>query len=295
MQSSAVQAAFESTPFSVDFPDAQTAAVVFASPHSGNRYPSGFVQASRLDPLTLRRSEDAFIDELFAAAPSLGAPLLRAHFPRAYVDPNREAWELDPAMFEDELPDYVNTASLRVRVGLGTIARVVANGAEIYRARLSFSEARDRIEALYVPYHRQLASLVDTTLGRFGRSLLIDCHSMPSVGGPTDRDPGRRRVDFVLGDCHGSSAAPIVMETIAGAVKREGFTLSRNDPYAGGFTTRHYGAPERGRHAFQIEINRGLYMDETRIERSAGFSPLASAIGRIQRAIVELASILPSG
>lgn len=293
MPQSAVHAAFEYPPFSVDIPGDQTAAVVFASPHSGSRYPAQFVRASRLDPLTLRRSEDAFIDELFGAAPSLGAPLLRAHFPRAYVDPNREAWELDPAMFEDALPDYVNTASLRVRVGLGTIARVVANGAEIYRSRLPFEEARSRIERLYMPYHERLAALIDATHARFGRSLLIDCHSMPSIGGPTDRDPGRRRVDFVLGDCHGSAAAPIVMETIAATLQREGFSVSRNDPYAGGYTTRHYGAPDRGRHAFQIEINRALYMDELRIEKAPGFAALAATLARLQATIISLAAGLP--
>ncbi len=284
-----VAAAVDSGPFIVESPVEQGVPVVFASPHSGSRYPERFVRASRLDPLTLRRSEDAFIDELFAAAPRLGAPLIKATFPRAYVDPNREAWELDPAMFAEALPDFVNTASLRVRVGLGTIARVVANGTEIYRDRLSFAEARARIETLYMPYHRALAELVDATHRRFGHALLVDCHSMPSVGGPTDRDPGRRRVDFVLGDCHGSAAAPSVMEAIAAALKREGFSVARNEPYAGGFTTRHYGRPDARRHAFQIEINRALYMDEARIERSPGFAALVAVIARVQRAIGEFA------
>jgi N-formylglutamate amidohydrolase len=251
---------------------------VLSSPHSGENYPADFIAASRLDRMALRRSEDSFVDELFAAAPALGAPLIRALFPRAYVDPNREAWELDPAMFAEALPDFVNTGSLRVRVGLGTIARVVANGTEIYRDRLSFDEARTRIETLYMPYHRSLAGLVDATHRRFGHALLIDCHSMPSVGGPTDRDPGRRRVDFVLGDCHGSSAAPVVMETIAAALKREGFSVARNEPYAGGFTTRHYGRPEARRHAFQIEVNRALYMDEQSIAPTSGLRSVIAAI-----------------
>ena len=145
-----------------------------SSPHSGENYPADFIAASRLDRLALRRSEDSFVDELFAAAPALGAPLIRALFPRAYVDPNREAWELDPAMFAEALPDFVNTGSLRVRVGLGTIARVVANGTEIYRDRLSFDEARTRIETLYMPYHRGLAGLVDATHRRFGHALSGD-------------------------------------------------------------------------------------------------------------------------
>jgi N-formylglutamate amidohydrolase len=280
-------------PFAVTAPPQQTAAVVFASPHSGNRYPPGFVTASRLDALTLRRSEDAFIDELFAGAPGKGAPLLKAFFPRAYIDPNREPWELDPTMFADALPSYVNGASPRVSAGLGTIARVVANGAEIYRGKLSFADARVRIETLYWPYHETLQGLLNATHERFGRSLLIDCHSMPSVGGPMDRDPGKRRVDFVLGDCFGASCAPAVMREAESHLRKQGFAVARNDPYAGGFTTRHYGQPSRGRHALQIEINRGLYMDELRIERSAGFAALKRALDHFVDALAGIAAALP--
>ena len=126
-------------------PQSQTVPLVFASPHSGTKYPPWFVAASRLDPVALRRSEDCFVDRLFAAAPEQGAPLLRALFPRAFVDPNREPFELDPAMFEDTLPSYANTNSARVAAGLGTIARVVSNGTEIYRGKLRFAEAAERI------------------------------------------------------------------------------------------------------------------------------------------------------
>jgi N-formylglutamate amidohydrolase len=280
-------------PFAVIAPPQQTAAVVYASPHSGNSYPPGFVTASRLDPLTLRRSEDAFIDELFAAAPEKGSPLLKAFFPRAYIDPNREPWELDPTMFADALPSYVNGASPRVSAGLGTIARVVANGAEIYRGKLSFADARLRIETLYRPYHEQLQALVEATHARFGRALLVDCHSMPSVGGPLDRDPGKRRVDFVLGDCFGASCAPVLMREAENFLRRQGFAVARNDPYAGGFTTRHYGQPARGRHTLQIEINRGLYMDELRIERSTGFVALKRAINALIEALAGIAADLP--
>ncbi|HEX2116747.1 MAG TPA: N-formylglutamate amidohydrolase [Alphaproteobacteria bacterium] len=282
-------------PFAVIAPPQQTAAVVYASPHSGNRYPPGFVTGSRLDPLTLRRSEDAFVDELFAGAPERGAPLLKAFFPRAYIDPNREPWELDPTMFADALPSYVNGASPRVSAGLGTIARVVANGAEIYRGKLSFADARLRIETLYRPYHEHLQGLIDATYARFGHALLIDCHSMPSVGGPTDRDAGKRRVDFVLGDCFGASCAPAVMRETESFLRRQGFAVARNDPYAGGFTTRHYGQPARGRHALQIEINRGLYMDELRIERSGGFAALKRALDGLIEALTDIAAALPRG
>jgi N-formylglutamate amidohydrolase len=265
-------------PFEVVRPDVQTVPVVFASPHSGNNYPQSFVAAARLDPLALRRSEDAFVDELFAAAPSLGAPLLRALFPRAYVDPNREPWELDPAMFAEPLPDFVNDRSPRVGAGLGTIARVVASGAEIYKGKLFFADAQARIDGLYRPYHAQLKDLLDRTASQFGLAVLIDCHSMPSIGGPTDRDPGRRRVDFVLGDCFGAACAPALMEATESYLRGRGQTVARNEPYAGGFTTRHYGRPAENRHTLQIEINRALYMDERRIAKTANFAVLADVL-----------------
>jgi N-formylglutamate amidohydrolase len=196
-------------------------------------------------------------------------------------------------MFADALPSYVNGASPRVSAGLGTIARVVANGAEIYRGKLSFADARLRIETLYRPYHETLQGLIDATHAQFGRALLVDCHSMPSVGGPMDRDPGKRRVDFVLGDCFGASCAPVLMREAENFLRRQGFAVARNDPYAGGFTTRHYGQPARGRHTLQIEINRGLYMDELRIERSTGFPALKRAIDALIEALAGIAAGLP--
>src|SRR3954469_21008928 len=182
-----------------------TLPLVLASPHSGAEYPDEFLAASRLDPLTLRRSEDSFVDEIFAFAPELGAPLVAARFPRAYLDVNREPWELDPTMFADALPNYVNSRSPRVRMGLGTIARVVASGEEIYARKLSFAEAKKRVDALYYPYHRALRRLVEETEAAFGGYLLIDCHSMPSAASAIG---GETAADFVLGDCHGASCAP---------------------------------------------------------------------------------------
>lgn len=263
-------------PLEIIVPERQTVPLVFASPHSGSNYPPAFVAASRLDPISLRRSEDSFVDEIFESAPRLGAPLIRALFPRAYVDPNREPYELDPAMFEDELPDYANTRSPRVAAGLGTIARVVTNGANIYRDKLTLAEALTRIEDCYRPYHRALESLIEETRDRFGFCVLVDCHSMPSIGGPMDNDPGLNRVDFVLGDCHGKSCAPIVMATVSDTLKNLGYFIARNTPYAGGFVTRHYGQPAKGVHALQIEINRHLYMDEDEISRRPALPKLAA-------------------
>jgi N-formylglutamate amidohydrolase len=264
----------------------QTVPVVFASPHSGRDYPAEFLAASRLDSLTVRRSEDAFVDEIFAAVPDAGAPLLRAHFPRAFVDPNREAYELDPAMFEDALPSHVNTNSPRVAAGLGTIARVVTSGEEIYGAKLRFADAKRRIETYYVTYHKALRGLVNATREKFGVCLLVDCHSMPSVGGPMDNDRGRRRVDFVLGDCHGTACAPLVTDMARQALSEMGYVVTQNAPYAGGFTTRHYGRPYDGVHALQIEINRNLYMDEERITRGPGLEELAARMGRLVEILV---------
>lgn len=257
-------------------PAAQTLPVVFSSPHSGNRYPESFVRASRLDRGMLRKSEDSFIDEIFGAAPRFGAPLIRALFPRAFIDPNREPFELDPDMFADTLPSYVNVHSPRVAGGLGTIARVVANGAEIYRDKLTFAEAAERINTFYRPYHRALQEMIEATRARFGWCLLIDCHSMPSVGGPMDADTGRGRVDFVLGDCFGASCDPAITDHVDAELSRDAHTVTRNLPYSGGFTTVNYGRPNAGIHALQIEINRQLYMDEDSYERLPGIVPLTT-------------------
>ena len=267
--------------FDVLMPPAQTVPLVLASPHSGNDYPRDFVAASRLDLPTLRRSEDCFVDELFAGAIERGAPLIRARFPRAFIDPNREPFELDPAMFDSPLPDYVNTGSPRVAAGLGTIAKVVASGEMIYRAKLKFAEARRRVEAFYNPYHQALAALLLQTERRFGFAILLDCHSMPSVGGPMETDSGRGRVDFVLGDCHGRACARTVTDTASGILTRLGYRVERNSPYSGGFTTQHYGRPDRHTHVLQIEVNRALYMDERHYRRGPHFARLADHLAGV--------------
>ncbi len=294
-------------------PERQILPLVFASPHSGCDYPEAFLAASRLDPLALRRSEDSFVDEIFEAAPRLGAPLIRALFPRAFVDANREPFELDPAMFAGELPAYANTRSPRVAAGLGTIARVVANGADIYRGKLDFTEALGRIRRHYWPYQQSMSKLVERTKASFCACILVDCHSMPSNAGPSnggpsnagpsnagpsnggpptgglgDRDAGAKRVDFVLGDCHGTSCAPAVVETVQAVLRELGYCVARNRPYSGGFVTRHYGTPEDRVHALQIEVNRCLHMDEYRIRRSEGLSRLARDMGQVIAALGKL-------
>jgi N-formylglutamate amidohydrolase len=276
-------------PFALRRPARQSVPVVFASPHSGIDYPAEFLAAARLDPVSLRRSEDAFVDELFAAAPEAGAPLLSALFPRAFVDPNREPLELDPQMFEDPLPPEANTDSPRVAAGLGMIARVIASGEEIYGRKLKVAEAIRRLERYYRPYHAMLAELIGETRRRFGVCVLIDCHSMPSVGGPMERDAGRGRVDIVLGDCRGISCTPVLTDRIEAAFRQMGYGVARNNPYSGGYVTQFYGRPAEKVHALQIEINRALYMDEISLVRGPGFARLAGDLGRLMSAMGDIA------
>jgi len=262
-------------------PRQQTLPFVFASPHSGDEYPADFLAQSRLDGQAIRRSEDAFVHELFSRAPALGAPLIRAVFPRAYLDPNREPYELDPKMFADTLPSFVNARSARVSVGLGTIARVVSNGAEIYKRKLTFAEAEKRIDRLYFPYHAMIKQLLVATRARFGAAILIDCHSMPSTGSAIEGDAGRRRCDIVLGDRFGTSCDPAVVDLVEEQILAMGFSVARNDPYAGGFVTQNYGRPTEGLHALQIEVNRSLYMDEQAIARLPKMAGLVDGLARL--------------
>ena len=272
-------------PIEVRAPITVTAPLIFCSPHSGSHYAAEFLAQSRLDAPVLRRSEDSFVDELFADVPAAGAPLLCALFPRAYIDPNREPFELDPAMFEDRLPDYVNTASARVAAGIGTIARVVANGSEIYRRKLRFGDALARVERYWKPYHETLVALIAAARARFGAAVVVDCHSMPSIGGPMDRDPGAKRVDIVLGDAYGAACHGAIVASAEAVLKGFGYQVARNMPYAGAYTTRHYGRPGEGVHALQIEINRALYMDEERYERKAYFDTLRRHMAELIRTL----------
>jgi len=259
-------------PYVVVEPPAQTVPFVFNVPHAGAVYPASFLAASRLDAMALRRSEDAFVDELFASVVASGAPLMAARFPRAFLDLNREPYELDSRMFEGRLPAFANTRSMRVAGGLGTIPRIVADGQEIYSARIPVEEALHRIEWLYKPYHRMLRQLVRRTAQTFGHAILIDCHSMPSSS--VSREDGAK-ADIVLGDRYGTSCAVVLIDLVEAALRGRGYTVIRNKPYAGGFITEHYGEPALGRHALQIEINRGLYMDERTLQKKPGFEALA--------------------
>ena len=253
-------------------PAEQRVPFVFNSPHSGRFYPPRFLAMSRLDAHAIRRSEDCYVDQLFAGAVALGAPMLAANFPRAYLDANREPWELDPRMFEERLPPYANTRSARVAGGLGTVPRLVGEGQEIYAGRLPLSEAFMRVESIYKPYHAALLQLLTSTHANFGFAVLIDCHSMPASVRVGD---GTMRPDFIVGDRFGTACAPALTEAAIRLLTGMGYHVAHNKPYAGGFITEHYGRPAQGLHALQIEINRGLYLNEQTYEPTMGFAPLA--------------------
>lgn len=256
--------------FHLSEPRTQQVPFIFNSPHSGRYYPQRFLTMARLDRSTIRRSEDAYVEELFASSVACGAPLLAANFPRAYLDANREPWELDPRMFVEPLPSFANTRSARVAGGLGTIPRIVSEGLEIHADPIPLAEALARIETVYKPYHARLGALIEETRARFGTAILIDCHSMPA----SVRSEGGTRPDFVIGDRFGTSAARSLSQFAAARLAGMGYAVSCNRPYAGGFITEHYGRPRRGVHAMQIEVNRQLYMNEQTYEKTAGFEAL---------------------
>ena len=272
-------------PFEILEPAQCRGPAVFNSPHSGRIYPRAFLTAAKLDLATLRRSEDSFVDDLIAGVVACGHPLMRVHFPRCYVDVNREPYELDPRMFDGRLPSFANTRSMRVAGGLGTVARVVGDAQEIYDQRIPIDDALRRIEGLYKPYHRALRRLLTRVHRDFGAAVLVDCHSMPSTAGAKDDRP---RADVVLGDRYGTSCVGIVSETIEEVFRERGYAVSRNKPYAGGFITEHYGNPAAGLHSIQIEINRALYMDERRYERSALFGKLAADLVLLAERLAEI-------
>ncbi|NVN44122.1 N-formylglutamate amidohydrolase [Asaia siamensis] len=239
--------------------------LVMASPHSGRCYPEAFLKQSRLDLLSLRRSEDAYVDMLFDSAPQYGVPLLCASFPRSYCDVNRYAWELDQGMFRERLPEGSLTKTDKVRNGLGMMARIAGAGRGIYRHQLPVSEAYERIASCWLPYHEALEAMIERSLTRFGVCLLIDLHSMPSL-------PHLRLPDIVLGDLHGKSCAGSIVDGMAACMAKAGFSTGRNRPYAGGYITARHGNPSGGVHVIQMEIGRGLYLDEQVVQPSAAFS-----------------------
>lgn len=257
--------------------------LVFASPHSGRHYPDDLMSAAVLDAVSIRRSEDAFVDDLIAEAPAHGAALITANFARAYVDLNREPFELDATMFADEVPEFARGRTARVAAGLGTIARVVSEGQEIYHRKLMYAEAETRIAGAYRPYHEALEILIAEARAAHGFAILVDWHSMPSAAAKSGaRD---RPSDMVLGDRFGAACAGVVPNRVERALADMGYRVTRNTPYAGGYTTEHYGKPHRGVHAIQVEINRALYLDEATLQPTAGFARLKGHVEGLTRTL----------
>jgi N-formylglutamate amidohydrolase len=271
--------------YEVVHPDRRTSCVVFASPHSGRDYPWTFLRKTVLDERTIRSSEDAFVDQLFASAPQMGAPLLKAGAPRAYIDLNRSAEELDPALIEGVRRQGHNP---RIASGLGVIPRVVANGRAIYRGKLSMIEAERRIELYWHPYHHMLQKLLDGAHQQHGQAVLIDCHSMPHEAMDGVARSGMPRPDVVLGDRFGAAASSEVIDHVEAAFAAAGFTVVRNAPFAGAYVTQAYGRPSRNQHAVQVEIDRSLYMDERLIRPSANFESVRK---RLRGVVAEISAM----
>lgn len=266
-------------------PEQRDTAVVFASPHSGREYPWSFIRSSQLDEKTIRTSEDAFVDKLFDMAPEFGAPLLSTAIPRAYVDLNRAEDELDPALIAGVRQRGHNP---RISSGLGVIPRVVANGREIRVGKIGIGEAQQRLDEFYHPYHAKLHALMAEARSDFGFALLLDCHSMPHEALVTASNAFKQRPEIVLGDRFGAACAPELMDEIEQTFIDAGLKVSRNLPFAGAFVTQNYGHPDRGHHAVQIEIDRALYMDESRIEPKVDFETFRLVLRGVVEKLVDL-------
>ena len=238
------------------------------------------MDASALDADSIRCSEDAYVDRLIESAPQHGATIVAAALARAYIDVNREPWELDPTMYEDELPVFARARTARVAAGLGSIARLVSEGKEIYSRKLRFAEATFRVEHGHRPYHLALGDILADVKRQHGVAVLIDWHSMPTAAAKAGL-LGRDRCDFVLGDRYGASCANAVTRLVEKALEAMGYVVVRNAPFAGGYTTEHYGRPASGIHALQIEINRDLYLDEATLRLTAGFAKLKADLDRL--------------
>ncbi|ATQ44844.1 N-formylglutamate amidohydrolase [Caulobacter mirabilis] len=274
----------ETPAFEVIAADPPPTPLVFASPHSGRLYPPAMLEASAVLPEVLRRSEDAFVDAMVTPAAELGAAVILARYGRAWMDLNREPWELDPTMFSDELPDFARGRTARVAAGLGAIARVAGEGREIYARKLTFAEAQARVDGTHRPYHDALDRLLARARATHGMAVLIDWHSMPEAAARTAVTPRHGKgCDMVLGDRFGASCTRKLTDLVERELEGMGYRVARNAPYAGGYTTEHYGKPQQKTHALQIEINRALYLDEATLEPTAGLAKLTADVGRLAR------------
>ena len=243
--------------------------VIFSSPHSGRKYTADFLVQTQLDGLSIRSSEDAYVDLLFESATKFGAPLITALAPRAFLDLNRAVDELDPAVIDGVARGMHNP---RVSSGLGVIPMVVANGRAIYHGKISTDEYQSRIARFWHPYHIALRNLIQQNHSSFDEAILIDCHSMPHEAIEAHARPGQPKPEVVLGDRFGTAAGGDVMDRVEAAFVGAGLRVVRNAPFAGAYITQAYGRPQLRQHVVQVEIDRALYLNEVRVEPSHDFA-----------------------
>ena len=266
-------------------PSTLTSGVVFALPHSGRDYGVSFLNQSILDKISIRSSEDAFLDQLIDGIEKYGAPKIIANAPRAFIDLNRSTDELDPALISGIKN---NIRSPRISSGLGVIPRVVSHGKEIYRGKLSLEQAQSRIEYYWKPYHKALSNLLKRARSIYGQSLLIDMHSMPHEAVST-QSSFIKAPEIVVGDRFGMSSDPEFTNLIVSILKQHGFRVAKNTPFAGAFITKHHGKIKDRTHAIQLEIDRSLYMDEERVLPNSGFEKLKS---QLFPALIQISSLI---
>ncbi len=266
-------------------PSTLTSGVVFALPHSGRDYGVSFLNQSILDKISIRSSEDAFLDQLIDGIEKYGAPKIIANAPRAFIDLNRSTDELDPALISGIKN---NIRSPRISSGLGVIPRVVSHGKEIYRGKLSLEQAQSRIEYYWKPYHKDLSNLLKRAQSIYSQSLLIDMHSMPHEA-VSAQSSFIKAPEIVVGDRFGMSSDPEFTNLIVSILKQHGFRVAKNTPFAGAFITKHHGKIKDRTHAIQIEIDRSLYMDEEQILPNSGFEKLKS---QLFPALIQISSLI---
>lgn len=262
------------TPCSIFSPTGTGKAILFNSPHSGIHMPDDFLKQISLDPDLLRHSSDTLVDQLIKYTPRFGATVMINNYSRIYVDTNRSAREIDPDMFFLAGQEHEFEQSRKVKLGFGTISRKSYNGREIYAARMPACEITRRLERVYHPVHRTMRQILDSLHHRHGKYLLLDCHSMPSYRFLGHAIPRATQPDLIIGNCYGASCAADLTEQVAQYFTQQGLIVTFNNPYAGGFNTQHYGTPDQGRHALQLEFNRALYLNETAGKMNKGFTGL---------------------
>jgi N-formylglutamate deformylase len=256
--------------------------LVLDSPHSGTTYPEEFDHAPAR--AIVRQAEDTHVATLWRAAPSFGATLLEARFPRAFIDPNRGLADIDPELLADPWPDPI-APTRKTQQGIGLVWRMAGDGVPMYARKLASAEVKARIDRYWRPYHAELEALLDARLRRFGAVWHINCHSMPAVGDARADDPGRERADFVVGDRDGTTCEPAFTQLVADTLRQLGYAVAINDPYKGVEIVRKHGRPAEHRHSLQLEIKRTLYMDEQTLEPHAGFPRLEADLARLAATI----------